>query len=441
MASLIIMITVGFIIIASKVSLPYLGLIAILFAANIALTIFAQRKVSNSRMQGNLMNQEADRKRVQIIMSKFEILQNNKIERELTFLAKITMKMGEFWRRSIRVTASADSLAILGTNSLHIGIYLVIGMGVIRGEYAFSTLVLLSGIVFNLLSYIWSAQRTLGKFFDAFVNVKLLWEVEDNTPLLPENDKHPPFLYKNGSIALEQVSFGYSPNSRVFQDLSLSLEGGKKYAFVGPSGGGKTTLVKILSGYIRPDLGQVYIDGQALDEVSLASYYKHIGYLTQDPSVFDGSVRENLIYALSDSDLEDIDVRIHEVLALAKCEFVYDFERGLDTEIGERGVRLSGGQKQRLAIAKIMLKNPEIIFLDEPTSALDSFNEEEVTIALCNLFFGRTVVVVAHRLQTVQSADTIFYIENGQILESGNHRALIARGGKYKKMLDLQSAF
>ena len=185
----------------------------------------------------------------------------------------------------------------------------------------------------------------------------------------------------------------------------------------------------------------MYIDNQALDEVSLSSYYRHIGYLTQDPSVFDGTVRENLIYALGDDELEDIDTRILEILRLARCEFIHEFELGLDTEIGERGVRLSGGQKQRLAIAKIMLKNPEIIFLDEPTSALDSFNEEEVTVALGNLFFGRTVVVVAHRLQTVQSADTIFYIENGEILESGNHRALIAKNGIYKKMLDLQSAF
>jgi ABC-type multidrug transport system fused ATPase/permease subunit len=129
------------------------------------------------------------------------------------------------------------------------------------------------------------------------------------------------------------------------------------------------------------------------------------------------------------------------MIRLAKCEFIYEFEHGLETEIGERGVKLSGGQKQRLAIAKIMLKNPEIILLDEPTSALDSINEESITEALHNLFQGRTVIVVAHRLQTVKQSDIIFYIEDGKILEQGSHDTLVLQKGKYKKMLDLQSGF
>ncbi|NDK08701.1 ATP-binding cassette domain-containing protein [Candidatus Gracilibacteria bacterium] len=132
---------------------------------------------------------------------------------------------------------------------------------------------------------------------------------------------------------------------------------------------------------------------------------------------------------------------LERVLKLAKCEFVYTYEKGLQTEIGERGIRLSGGQKQRLAIAKIMLKNPKIIFLDEPTSAMDSFNEDDVSEALYNLFKGKTVIIIAHRLQTVKHADRIIYIENGKIIEDGTHSELVKLGGKYKKMLDLQSGF
>ena len=165
------------------------------------------------------------------------------------------------------------------------------------------------------------------------------------------------------------------------------------------------------------------MDGQSLDIVKLSDYYTHVGYLTQDPSVFDGTIRENLTYALSREPLQE---ELDQAISGANCDFVHQFEKGLDTEIGERGVRLSGGQKQRLAIAKIMLKNPDIVLLDEPTSALDSFNEEQVNTALENLFRDRTVIVIAHRLQTVKSADRILFFENGKIVEDGTHEALVS---------------
>jgi len=139
----------------------------------------------------------------------------------------------------------------------------------------------------------------------------------------------------------------------------------------------------------------------------LQSYYGHIGYLTQDPLVFDGTIRENLLYALT---TVPSDTHIQKILQAAKCAFIFDLPHTLDTEIGERGIRLSGGQRQRLAIAKIMLKNPEIIILDEPTSALDSFAEQEVSEAMNNLFTNRTVIIIAHRLQTVKHADDIILL-------------------------------
>jgi ABC-type multidrug transport system fused ATPase/permease subunit len=160
--------------------------------------------------------------------------------------------------------------------------------------------------------------------------------------------------------------------------------------------------------------------------------------LTQDPLVFDATIRENLLLGLPKNTSES---QLVQALRLAQCEFVLEFSNGIDTEIGERGVRLSGGQKQRLAIAKIFLKNPEIILLDEPTSALDSFSEEQVSIALHKLFEGRTVIIIAHRLQTVKQADDIIYIENGEIQEQGNHQSLVEKNGYYARMLELQSGF
>lgn len=197
-------------------------------------------------------------------------------------------------------------------------------------------------------------------------------------------------------------------------NFSLTIEGGKKIAIVGASGGGKSTLIKLLSGYSLPSSGQVLVDGQDLSKIARKSYFMNIGYLTQEPSVFDGSIRENLVSAAGKECSEE---EIRRVLELTHCEFVWELPDALETEIGERGVRLSGGQKQRLAIAKIFLKDPEIVFLDEPTSALDSFSEDKISEAFHNLFANRTVVIVAHRLQTVKEAHEILVLDHGQIIE------------------------
>ncbi len=188
-----------------------------------------------------------------------------------------------------------------------------------------------------------------------------------------------------------------------------------------------------------PNTWEVFVDDQKLSETALKSYYENIGYLTQEPSVFDGTIRENLLYALADEIPSD--GKIDEVIRLANCEFIYDFPLGIETEIGERGVRLSGWQKQRLAIAKIFLKDPEIIILDEPTSALDSLSEKKISEALYRLFEHRTVLVIAHRLQTVKHADDILVIEHGKVIERGTHTALVREEWFYKQMLDLQSGF
>ena len=171
-------------------------------------------------------------------------------------------------------------------------------------------------------------------------------------------------------------------------------------------------------------------------ESRLDSYFRYIGYLSQDPSVFDGTVRENLTYGLTE---EVDDARLYSALSHARCDFVQHFELGLMTEIGEKGVRLSGGERQRLAIARIFLRNPEILILDEPTSALDSFSEVAITEALQELFQNKTVIIVAHRLQTVKEADTIVVLGPEGILETGTHKELMQHDGEYAKMVDLQS--
>ena len=298
-----------------------------------------------------------------------------------------------------------------------------------------AALLLFDTVLMDTLSF----YKDITKKFDV---VQRLRDLIDNNKPDNQYNSGKDFNYKQWNIVLNNIIFWYE-NNTVFHDFSLELQWWTKTAFVWESWGWKTTLIKLLAGYLKPDSGEIIIDGQKLSEVRLTDYYRNIGYLTQEPSVFDGTVYENLTYALDEDNdsKDDLEKKIHTIIELAKCEFIYEFEHGLQTEIGERWVRLSGWQKQRLAIAKIMLKNPNIILLDEPTSALDSFNEELVTEALHNLFVGRTVIVVAHRLQTVKHADRILYIEWGQIIEDGTHTTLIRKNWKYKKMLDLQSGF
>lgn len=237
---------------------------------------------------------------------------------------------------------------------------------------------------------------------------------------------------------MQDVDFWYVENAPILEKFSYTFEAGKRYALVGPSGGGKTTIMKLASGFLSAKKGRVAVDDFDLSTVNLSTFYSNIGYLTQDPQIFDGTIRDNLVQGKSSHALES---DIVEALRKAQCEFVFDLPEGLETEIGERGVKLSGGQKQRLAIAKIFLKNPHIILLDEPTSALDSFSEEKISQAFHNLFEGRTVLIIAHRLQTVKEADMILVLEGGQIAEQGNHSELVEKKGIYAKMLELQSGF
>ncbi len=398
--------------------------------------------LENKRLWNPLRN-EYTRSIVRILMSKFEIMQQNKASIEVQ---KLDYNREEFYqltkKRSLHIEGNylIPNALVFG---LYIVLFLVIWYGIFDGIYSFADFVLFSSTLALLEWTLDTASTSIKDFFQDYSQVEHLWETFDSIPQTSYT-QWKDFSYQGKSIELVKIWFLYTSDNDIFKDFSLELKWWTKTAFVGESWWGKTTLIKLLAGYLRPDSGEIIIDGQKLSEVKLTDYYRHIGYLTQEPSVFDGTIYENLTYALENEKIaidKDKEKKIHEIIRLSKCEFIYEFEYGLQTEIGERGVRLSGWQKQRLAIAKIMLKNPNIILLDEPTSALDSFNEELVSEALNNLFKWKTVIVVAHRLQTVKNADRILYIEWWKVIEDGTHTSLIKKNGKYKKMLDLQSWF
>jgi ABC-type multidrug transport system fused ATPase/permease subunit len=239
-----------------------------------------------------------------------------------------------------------------------------------------------------------------------------------------------------GDVSFENVSFSYKDGKEVIRDVSFTAPAGTVTAFVGSSGAGKTTLAQLAASFITPDSGVIRIDGIDLSTVRLDSYRSRLGVVLQDDFLFDGSIRENILFACPgscDDELKDA------VQAAHVREFVDRFDEGLDTIIGERGVKLSGGQRQRVAIARALLANPRILILDEATSNLDTESEIYIQQSLANLLQNRTTFVIAHRLSTIRRADQILVIEDGRIVERGTHDDLIAREGRYHQLYTYQA--
>jgi subfamily B ATP-binding cassette protein MsbA len=230
------------------------------------------------------------------------------------------------------------------------------------------------------------------------------------------------------------VSFAYD-REMVLKSVNLTIAKGKTIALIGPSGGGKSTLADLVPRFYDPTDGQVLIDGIPLTDYDIESLRKQIGVVTQESILFNDSIFNNISFGIEN-------VKEQDVIEAAKIahahEFIVQMENGYQTTIGERGSKLSGGQRQRISIARAVLKNPPILILDEATSALDSESERLVQDALNTLMQNRTSIIIAHRLSTIQHADEIIVIQQGQIIERGNHDVLVEREGLYRKLIEIQ---
>lgn len=255
-------------------------------------------------------------------------------------------------------------------------------------------------------------------------------ELKRKPDIVDQPDAYPAPAFK-GDIEYHQVSFAYEDGKTVVADANLSIKSGETIAFVGPSGAGKTTLVNLLPRFYEVTSGAITIDGHNIQDVTMESLRKQIGIVQQDVFLFTGTVRENVLYGRLDATPEEVEAAID---AARLREVVKDLPQGLDTEIGERGVRLSGGQKQRLSIARIFLKNPSILILDEATSALDTQTEQFIQASLDKLAQGRTTLIIAHRLATIRHADRIIVVTPDGITEDGTHDELIALKGHYAEL-------
>lgn len=446
LTTMILRIVLALWLIASSVWWMWFLITLILFIISFLIAQWGNKKLAPVRKEVRDLYVKTDKEYVRNIMSKHEVLQNNKIIYEITGIKKLFQQILSLWYKDSQIRIYATDIQRIWIVLIQIFLFGYVGYWVMNWNYAIWILAMVWMLSNQINGNIQDLNQYISQIHSQMIYVYNLRDLFDNAKPIIWYDLDKSFMPWDWTIILENISYTYGQNKEVINNLSLTLIWGKKTALVGISGSGKSTIVKLLAWYLHSTKWEILVDWQKLpnvwnlnDAVSLSSYYPYIGYLTQEPNVFDATIRENLMYWVLD--WEATDEAMQQALLQAQCQFVFDFKDGLDTEIWEKGIRLSWWQRQRLAIAKIILKDPKIVLLDEPTSALDSFSEEEVTKAFDALFEWRTVIVIAHRLQTVKKADDIIVLDQWQVIERWTHDQLVAQWWQYAKMLELQSGF
>ncbi len=306
-----------------------------------------------------------------------------------------------------------------------------------KGMISIGVFAMIQSYVFTIIDNTWGFSRVIRNIYQSYADAKEMVEIM----VLPHEiqDSHTAKeLYTNkGEIKFENLSFNFNETRKILEDINLVIQPGEKVALVGPSGAGKTTIVKLLLRLYMPTAGQILIDGQDISQVTQESLRKDISMVPQDPILFHRTLAENIAYGKRNASVEEIE----KAAKLAHCdEFIASLPQGMNTYVGERGIKLSGGERQRVAIARAILKNAPILVLDEATSSLDSGSESLIQDALDCLMKDKTVIVIAHRLSTIQKMDRIVVIDQGKILEQGSHADLLKkRGSLYAKLWKMQA--
>ncbi|ETR76516.1 ABC transporter ATP-binding protein [Afipia sp. P52-10] len=269
----------------------------------------------------------------------------------------------------------------------------------------------------------------------ALIGARKLLEIVDSPSSEPDDGDKPALRLRDARVEFCDVTFAYRPGETVLDHMNLVAEPGKVTALVGPSGGGKSTVLNLMLRLYEVAEGAILVDGQTIADVSRQSLRLQTAYVGQDVFLFRDTIRENIAFGRPGASQADI---IAAATAACAHDFIMGFPQGYDTPVGEHGAQLSGGQRQRIAIARALVKNAPIILLDEATAALDSESERQVQEAIEHLCHGRTTLVIAHRLNTIMHADTIHVIENGRVVETGNHDDLLRRNGRYASFFRLQ---
>ncbi|HEK6708522.1 TPA: SAV1866 family putative multidrug efflux ABC transporter [Staphylococcus aureus] len=344
-------------------------------------------------------------------------------------------KNANFLTRALKHTRwNAYSFAAINTVT-DIGPIIVIGVGAylaISGSITVGTLAAFVGYLELLFGPLRRLVASFTTLTQSFASMDRVFQLIDEDYDIKNGVGAQPIEIKQGRIDIDHVSFQYNDNEApILKDINLSIEKGETVAFVGMSGGGKSTLINLIPRFYDVTSGQILIDGHNIKDFLTGSLRNQIGLVQQDNILFSDTVKENILLGRPTATDEEVVANAHD--------FIMNLPQGYDTEVGERGVKLSGGQKQRLSIARIFLNNPPILILDEATSALDLESESIIQEALDVLSKDRTTLIVAHRLSTITHADKIVVIENGHIVETGTHRELIAKQGAYEHLYSIQN--
>ncbi|HDE3850545.1 TPA: SAV1866 family putative multidrug efflux ABC transporter [Staphylococcus aureus] len=349
-------------------------------------------------------------------------------------------KNTNFLTRALKHTRwNAYSFAAINTVT-DIGPIIVIGVGAylaISGSITVGTLAAFVGYLELLFGPLRRLVASFTTLTQSFASMDRVFQLIDEDYDIKNGVGAQPIEIKQGRIDIDHVSFQYNDNEApILKDINLSIEKGETVAFVGMSGGGKSTLINLIPRFYDVTSGQILIDGHNIKDFLTGSLRNQIGLVQQDNILFSDTVKENILLGRPTA----TDEEVVEAAKMANAhDFIMNLPQGYDTEVGERGVKLSGGQKQRLSIARIFLNNPPILILDEATSALDLESESIIQEALDVLSKDRTTLIVAHRLSTIAHADKIVVIENGHIVETGTHRELIAKQGAYEHLYSIQN--
>ncbi|HUD50159.1 ABC transporter ATP-binding protein [Parvibaculum sp.] len=355
----------------------------------------------------------------------------NQEEREI---ARVTGSVQTVLRHAMRgfrakakaspLTESLSGVGIAGV--IYFGGLAVIDAHLTKGELmAFISAMMLA---YQPLKSVANTQTIMQEGVAAAARVFPILDIEPKIVSLPDAK---PIEISAGAIRFENVHFAYADGTPALKGVSIDVPRGHTVALVGPSGGGKSTTLNMVPRFYDPASGRVLIDGQDIRDVTLPSLRQSISLVTQEPFLFDDTVRANIAYGRPDATAAEIETAARNAAA---HDFIMALPRGYDTRVGEAGMKLSGGQRQRIAIARAMLKNAPILLLDEATSALDTASELQVQTALSALMEGRTTLVIAHRLSTIKHANNIYVIDGGRVLESGDHASLVAQGGLYAEL-------
>ena len=358
------------------------------------------------------------------------------LDKEAEIFEKGVLRIFENVKATLTTTASVTSLGTFFIGSASVLIMGYGGLLIIQDQLTLGELFSFTLFLGFLIAPIMQMANIGTQMTEAFAGLDrtadlLSWPREDDDPR--RTVEMPPI---DGHIVFEDVHFAYDEDKPVLRGISFDAPPGTVVALVGSSGSGKTTTAGLAATFLEPDRGRVLVDGHDLREVKLASYRDQLGLVLQDDFLFDGTITENLLFARP----EATDEEIQEAAEKAHVtEFTDRFPDGLETVIGERGVKLSGGQRQRVTIARALLAQPRILVLDEATSSLDTESEALIQESLQELLKDRTTLVIAHRLSTIRRADLILVIEDGQVVERGRHDELIARKGRYHQLYTLQA--